>query len=156
MPEVSDSTIKERAAEGRTGNWGEVVTRQPYRKVRLDHLLSKEKKQVRKLVILFSYREIIENTKEIERFQWAYSSAGQSARLISVRSVVRVHLSPFPVAMRLGETPVPIPNTMVKTQEADGTMLETAWESRWLPDYKKRIQETFHKFRQNRIYRNVH
>ena len=38
------------------------------------------------------------------------------------------------VAMRLGETPVPIPNTMVKTQEADGTMLETAWESRWLPD----------------------
>ena len=39
------------------------------------------------------------------------------------------------VAMRLGETPVPIPNTMVKTQEADGTMLETAWESRWLPDY---------------------
>ena len=95
MPEVSDSTIKERAAEGRTGNWGEVVTRQPYRKVRLDHLLSKEKKQVRKLVILFSYREIIENTKEIERFQWAYSSAGQSARLISVRSVVRVHLSPL-------------------------------------------------------------
>ena len=36
--------------------------------------------------------------------------------------------------MRLGETPVPIPNTMVKTQEADGTMLETAWENRWLPD----------------------
>ncbi len=25
--EVSDSTLKERAAEGRTGNWGEVVTR---------------------------------------------------------------------------------------------------------------------------------
>ena len=43
----------------------------------------------------------------------------------------------IPVAIRLGETPVPIPNTMVKTQEADGTMLETAWESRWLPDYKK-------------------
>ena len=43
----------------------------------------------------------------------------------------------IPVAIRLGETPVPIPNTMVKTQEADGTMLETAWESRWLPDQKK-------------------
>ena len=43
MPEVSDPTLKEGAAEGRTGNWGEVVTRQPYRKVRLDHLLSKEK-----------------------------------------------------------------------------------------------------------------
>ena len=38
------------------------------------------------------------------------------------------------VAMRLGETPVPIPNTMVKTQTADGTLLETARESRWLPD----------------------
>ena len=69
--------------------------------MRLDHLLSKEKKQVRKLVILFSYQEI-----------------GNK----------------LPVAMCLGETPVPIPNTMVKTQEADGTMLETAWESRWLPD----------------------
>ena len=40
----------------------------------------------------------------------------------------------IPVAMRLGETPVPIPNTMVKTQAADGTILETVWESRWLPD----------------------
>ena len=36
--------------------------------------------------------------------------------------------------MRLGETPVHIPNTMVKTEAADDTMLETAWESRWLPD----------------------
>ena len=43
----------------------------------------------------------------------------------------------FPVAMRLGDTPVPIPNTMVKTQAADGTMLETIWESRWLPDLQK-------------------
>ena len=25
-------------------------------------------------------------------------------------------------------------NTMVKTQAADGTILETVWESRWLPD----------------------
>ena len=41
--------------------------------------------------------------------------------------------------MRLGVTPVLIPNTMVKTQAADGTMLETAWESRWLPDYLKRF-----------------
>ena len=43
----------------------------------------------------------------------------------------------FPVAMRLGDTPVPIPNTMVKTQAADGTILETVWESRWLPDLQK-------------------
>ena len=37
----------------------------------------------------------------------------------------------------MGDTPVPIPNTMVKTQAADGTMLETIWESRWPPDYIK-------------------
>ena len=36
-----------------------------------------------------------------------------------------------------GETPVPIPNTTVKTQSADGTALETVWESRWPPDQKK-------------------
>ena len=45
-----------------------------------------------------------------------------------------VKVEKFPVAMRVGETPVPIPNTMVKPHTADGTMLETAWESRWLPD----------------------
>ena len=49
--------------------------------------------------------------------------------------ILSKELVTFLVAMRLGVTPVPIPNTMVKTQEADGTMLETAWESRWLPDY---------------------
>ena len=40
------------------------------------------------------------------------------------------------VAMRLEETPVHIPNTMVKTQTADDTILETVWESRWLPDHE--------------------
>ena len=44
------------------------------------------------------------------------------------------------VAMRHGDTPVPIPNTMVKTMTADGTMLETAWESRWLPESIKKKQ----------------
>ena len=38
--------------------------------------------------------------------------------------------------MRLGETPVPIPNTMVKPQTADGTALVTVWESRWPPNLK--------------------
>ena len=37
----------------------------------------------------------------------------------------------------MGDTPVPIPNTMVKTQAADDTALETVWESRWLPELKK-------------------
>ena len=35
----------------------------------------------------------------------------------------------------MGDTPVPIPNTMVKTQAADGTALATVWESRWLPEH---------------------
>ena len=37
--------------------------------------------------------------------------------------------------MRPGDTPVPISNTMVKTWSADGTILETVWESRWVPIY---------------------
>jgi hypothetical protein len=37
----------EAAVEGGVGNWGEVVTRYPYRKVRMDHLLSKEKWKVK-------------------------------------------------------------------------------------------------------------
>ena len=45
--------------------------------------------------------------------------------------------SDFPVSMRSRETPVPIPNTMVKTRAAEGTILETIWESRWMPDLKK-------------------
>ena len=46
----------------------------------------------------------------------------------------------FLVAMRPGVTPVPIPNTMVKTWTADGTALETVWESRWPPNLKKRTK----------------
>ena len=42
------------------------------------------------------------------------------------------------VAMRLEVTPVPIPNTMVKTWTAEGTALETVWESRWPPNLKEK------------------
>ena len=52
--------------------------------------------------------------------------------------ILSKELITFLVAMRLGVTPVPIPNTMVKTQAADGTALETVWESRWLPELEKR------------------
>ena len=46
----------------------------------------------------------------------------------------------FSVSMRLGETPVPIPNTTVKTQAADDTWRVTARESKWMPDsYKNKI-----------------
>ena len=40
----------------------------------------------------------------------------------------------FLVTMRPGVTPVLIPNTKVKARAADGTALETVWESRWLLD----------------------
>ena len=53
-----------------------------------------------------------------------------------IRRIERRH----PAAMRAGGTPVPIPNTTVKPCTADGTMLETAWESRRLPDFLKRIR----------------
>ena len=43
----------------------------------------------------------------------------------------------FPVAMRPWVTPVPIPNTTVKTWAAESTILATVWEDRWLPDHKK-------------------
>ena len=58
-----------------------------------------------------------------------------------MKSVLTTEFAKFPVAMRLGDTPVPIPNTMVKTQAADGTILETVWESRWLPDRKGLIAQ---------------
>ncbi len=44
----------------------------------------------------------------------------------------------FPVAMRFGVTPVPIPNTTVKTKAAESTILATVWEDRWLPDLQKK------------------
>ena len=34
----------------------------------------------------------------------------------------------------VGNTRYYIPNTMVKTRTADGTMLVTAWKSRWAPE----------------------
>ena len=41
------------------------------------------------------------------------------------------------MSMRAGETPVSIPNTMVKPRAAEGTVPATVWESRWMPDFKK-------------------
>ena len=39
-------------------------------------------------------------------------------------------------AMRPGETPVPMPNTTVKTRTAESTALETVREGRWPPGIK--------------------
>ena len=49
--------------------------------------------------------------------------------------------------MRLGETPVPIPNTTVKTWAAENTILETIWEDRRPPEHQtlrnKRVREPY-------------
>ena len=50
------------------------------------------------------------------------------------RVLTLTHCSHILVSMRPGDTPVLIPNTTVKTRTADGTMPETAWESRRAPD----------------------
>ena len=47
--------------------------------------------------------------------------------------------------MRQWETPVLIPNTMVKTLAADGTLLETARESRWMPLYKNNHESVLYR-----------
>ena len=68
------------------------------------------------------------------RLDHLLSNKEEEVRVLdTVESLIR-GFSKLLVPMRLGDTPVPIPNTMVKTQAADGTMLETAWESRWVPD----------------------
>ena len=41
----------------------------------------------------------------------------------------------------MGETPVPIPNTTVKTHTADGTALETVWKSRRPPVLLKKARK---------------
>ena len=41
------------------------------------------------------------------------------------------------MAIRPGDTHVPIPNTPVKTRTAEGTALETVWKSRWPPELIK-------------------
>ena len=55
----------------------------------------------------------------------------------------------------MGGTPVPIPNTTVKTHAADGTSLETVRESRWPPESKRRVfgeQRELRTHLENRIY----
>ena len=117
----------EGAAEGRFDNWGEVVTRQPYRKVRLDHLLSKEIEQkfIHCLVINeHCWKSRRADCKLACKAEWMRRQIGRTtlarrseADSSELENKVQCGLYNFTflVAMRLGETPVHIPNTMVKT-----------------------------------------
>ena len=54
------------------------------------------------------------------------------------------YAKPYKISGDNGERdpPVPIPNTEVKPFSADGTWLETTWESRTLPDSTKKEPQT--------------
>ena len=120
--------------------------------MRLDHLLSKEE-------ITFSVRSNPTKTEEevkscclLSSYQVEERASEQKGSPCQVRKDLTkrgnkpgsklektsLRTQAFLVAMRPGATPVPIPNTMVKTRTADGTALETVWESRWPPNLKKR------------------
>ena len=100
--------------------------------MRLDHLLSKEKGRVRVGLLLICQgkknKEEKHKAKEQGREKRGTGEPGSSKSLGSEKprqvpwnnprtKLVRdlAKCSGFLVAMRLGETPVPIPNTMVKT-----------------------------------------
>ena len=90
--------------------------------MRLDHLLSKrEMRKSRRQAQACSRIRVV---KVIPLFSYKGSQGGSGEQ----------SNEEFLVAMRPGDTPVPIPNTMVKARTADGTLLETARESRWLPE----------------------
>ena len=100
--------------------------------MRLDHLLSKEE------MLSFVWNNPTK-TDEMIPFVWnspTKTEERSKAFYCCLLLGYQVTYS-FLVAMRSGVTPVPIPNTMVKTQAADGTSLETVRESRWPPGYKK-------------------
>ena len=121
--------------------------------MRLDHLLSKEE-EVRKNVVYClvinewvhrlddrgameaCFRERIWQTGCIWRIERSPKWSKAELR-VKRETALTEYNSMLLVAMRSGDTPVPISNTMVKTWSADGTALETVWESRWPPDYKK-------------------
>ena len=111
--------------------------------MRLDHLLSKEEEV--KVVLLFSCQRELRRKKRNRSLngnvhkRWSFSGCiGREPGTRAGKACESGSLGNnkiLPVAMRFGGTPVPIPNTMVKTNTADDTWLETTWESRWLPDF---------------------
>ena len=98
--------------------------------MRLDHLLSKEE-EVESQMCFTVELSMREHLMKLSRRRWL-SLLRNVVLLIKETElpITRSLLGP----RRLGEPPVPIPNTTVKTQAADGTALETVWESRWMPD----------------------
>ena len=92
--------------------------------MRLDHLLSKEMEKVGVVLLLTCQGKSRKRRK-------SFGKSAEGGFWNGFAKQIQ-----FPVTMRLGDTPVLIPNTMVKTLAAEGTILETIWEIRRLPDFK--------------------
>ena len=101
--------------------------------MRLDHLLSREE-EVESQMCFTVELSMCEHLMKPSRRRWL--SLVRNVVLLTKETELPITRSLL-VPMRLWETPVPIPNTTVKTQAADGTALETVWESRWAPDQKE-------------------
>ena len=71
------------------------------------------------------------------KFEFSRRHASNLAKYELSERQVKLNKRNVSVAMRIGETPVPIPNTTVKTYPAEDTAWATVWESRWLPNLKK-------------------
>ena len=106
--------------------------------MRLDHLLSKEDEVG--IVLLFRGQCLLEQGGYVAtKFERTYAVCfcskleNTSLRTKCITKWTGNDVHTQAVSMRLWGTPVPIPNTMVKTQTADGTLLETARKSRWMP-----------------------
>ena len=94
--------------------------------MRLDHLLSKSKSKA--LCVLFDLR-----FKREMKIKPKFIAQRKSGCKASEKGPIPFKL--LVVSIRPGATPVPISNTMVKTRAADGTTLETMWESRRMPPF---------------------
>ena len=101
--------------------------------MRLDHLLSREE-EVESQMCFTVELSMREHLMKPSRRRWL--SLVRNVVLLTKETELPITRSLL-VPMRLWETPVPIPNTTVKTQAADGTALETVWERRWAPDQKE-------------------
>jgi hypothetical protein len=68
---------------------------------------------------------------------WGFSSVGRAPALhAGGQEFESLNLHHTSGNNSLGDTPVPIPNTQVKPENADGTYKETCWKSRKPPDQK--------------------
>ena len=105
----SQANCKEADYHGMFHDWGEVVTRQQQGNLRLDHLLSREKDisqvftfidcyiagdQLNWQSACFASRRSSVRSRHPPPILWVCSSVGQSTRLISVGSLVRVQPDP--------------------------------------------------------------